>query len=127
MNPYKEKIKTSQILAKTWDQLEKIGGQYSIDYLYPYDRLIVIFIGCLDQLHDARQLIRKVFPQFRGDLKTIWAANSYAIASWEDKKIKEVEIWLSVPIDKFPAELIKDGCGFKETISRSHEYSCNLD
>lgn len=111
-NPYLGRIEKSKELIRAWDILNLNKNNYSIDHLFDsYDK-IIIRIKRLSQLHDARALAGRAVEGFKGKLDMIWTSGQNGLASWTDKD-SVVSIWLSVPYQEFPKELMKDGCGFK--------------
>lgn len=92
------------------------------------DNVVIIEFDDLNMLKDYRRELKKIDGNYTDKLKRIFVSNRYlneATARWEGIfKGYVIEIDLIRPIESFPEELKRDGCGFKELTETFQSYVC---
>lgn len=84
---------------------------------------ILIKVSSLKELTNIRHILRQAFlGKWNDKLDTIWVSSNMAIASYENKDVPEIIIWLETTIANFPEELMKNGCHFKKAKCTESEY-----
>ena len=85
-----------------------------------------IVFKSLKDLNQVRRLIRKIYPDRRDTISSIW--NPYqdlVIVSWKSPGC-DVALWLETTVDEFPIKLLKPGCRLEKQIKESYVLSCEL-
>ena len=100
---------------------EECPGQVHIEYT---GRLIIT-IRNLEELHLAREYLRKEWGEWEDKLGLIFACGD-ANANYEGEHAgSAVCIRLACPMDEFPEELTKGGCHFKKVSRTEWDFVCD--
>ena len=122
MTFYEEQLKRTKELIKLHKHLSKIEKKFP--FIGSPDQ-IVIYITNLSQLSEARKLIKTFYPDWKDRLQMIWCSGDNAIAAWEDKNHKLLEIRLKTPVDEFPRKLLpNDSCYFEPKEVTEYRLRC---
>lgn len=102
---------------------ERMGGKILTGY-----RNIDIIINELEELTWARHTVKKVFPDWKDKVTSIYATIfDDAVCVWNDKSHPEIAIRLVTKIKDFPEALMKDTCRFEKTVSKVESWSYTCD
>jgi len=83
-------------------------------------RLIIFDI---DDLPQARALMRHVFGSWNDTLGNRWYSCGMAITSWHSKD-QDCQIWLECKVDDYPAELAGEHCKWIERGQKDYAFVC---
>lgn len=72
-----------------------------------------LVIYSLNDLNNARSLLREAFGHWEDRLSNRFFSQGITITTWEDKRLR-FQIWLEIPPQEYPQQLLKDGCRWKE-------------
>ena len=77
-------------------------------------------------LKKSREYARVVIPEWTDKMRQVWSSSSLMYISYECLS-HNAAIWMVVPADDFPPELLGDTCRIKKTERVSDEYAmvCN--
>ena len=126
-NFYSDRIADMKLLDNLYNTLLLNANLEQTIKLRPSNEKIIVNIYDLEDLTDARKLVKNAIPEWKGSLKQIWNCwGDMAMVSWEDKDNLLIDIWLETSIKNFPKSLTKNGCEFKEYTEKSYNYVCNI-
>lgn len=92
-----------------------------------YGDVLVVYIKDVKELSKIRQKLRKVLGSWTDHVEQVWCSGNTASVSWTCDDHKSVQIWMTaVPIDEFPEDLKKSGCGFVEVQNTEMAYVCKI-
>ena len=101
-----------------------LPGSVQVDYS---GGRLIIEIHNLEELHLVRQYLRVEWGAWKDKLGLIWACWD-ANANYDGEHAGvPVTIRLSCPIDEFPKELLKHGCGFKKVSREEWDFVCSKE
>ena len=113
MNELKDYYKK---IAKEYEELYERCSNYKSNpsvEVRPNKSGILLYIYKLEDLKEAREVAKSMFPEWKDKLRNIWVSCGSALASWEDLRYS-AEIRLRTTVEEFPKALMKEGCRFIE-------------
>jgi hypothetical protein len=122
------KMKDAKRLPIMKQLLEKIIViRKDLDIVFlDFDSILLITVSSIEELHEVRSLLRKIFYRWEDSIKNIWSSCGEGVASYVNKKNKYVKIWLKTSIEDFP--ILKEGCSFVERkAEKTYTYVCNME
>lgn len=92
-----------------------------------YRDRVIVYIKDVEELGETRRKLRRALGSWTDQVGQVWCSGNTASVSWTCDDHESVQIWMTaVPIDEFPEDLKKSGCGFVEVQNTEMAYVCKV-
>ena len=124
MNPIRERIKQLEKAADLYDKIQLYNPPKFIK-VCEIDGGIYLKFNNLDFFKKVITFVKKIFPDYKYEMRTKLISCGYAIFTWEDKNYPII-IWFECPHDQIPNELLGN-CKVKKHNKVVYDIVCSLD